>query len=410
MRTEKQILDERARVDYLQRSILTKAAEEKRPMNPDENEQWERADKDFQALTKELEMVRAIHARDGIDNSPETPIMPIGAPQITESAKEKADKFYRSLIHGTGIEREEALAMMNNPMRASTSSTGTGLYVMPEEFIARLERKMKQFGGMLQASYIHRSSSGKPMRWPTHDGTTDTGNWVDQPRASDIVPRGLTFGRNSFAAYTWYDIIGLDWEFIQDEEVGLVAGILADMIGEAAGRALNKALTDGNGSSFITGILAASGGAEQGKETAANNAIVKTEFIDLIHSVDPAYRNGPNVAFMFNDNTLSRIRKLDFGTTDDEPIWQPSFAAGEPDRVLGYPYVINQDFPSLAASAKLAAFGDFSKYVVRQVQDMNIVRLNETFAARMQTAFLGWARYDGKLIQPAAIKLLQMKA
>jgi HK97 family phage major capsid protein len=85
-------------------------------------------------------------------------------------------------------------------------------------------------------------------------------------------------------------------------------------------------------------------------------------------------------------------------------------AQGEPDRILGYRYVINQDFPSLAASAKVAAFGDWSKYVIRQVRDVNIVRLNETFAARMQTAFLGWLRVDGKLIQPAAIKLLQMKA
>ena len=48
--------------------------------------------------------------------------------------------------------------------------------------------------------------------------------------------------------------------------------------------------------------------------------------------------------------------------------------------------------------------------MIRKVRDVNIVRLNETFAAQMQTAFLGWLRVDGKLIQPSAIKLLQMKA
>ena len=302
-----------------------------------------------------------------------------------------------------------AMAKGKLPMRASTSSAGTGLYAMPEEFISRLERKMKQFGGMLRASYLHRSSSGNPMRWPTHDGTADTGNWVDQPRAADIVPRGLTFGRNSFAAYTWYDIVGLDWEFIQDEEVGLVAGILADMLGESAGRALNIACTTGTGSSSVTGLLAASGGASTGKTTASASAITKAEILDLFHSVDEAYRMGERVYFMLHDSTLNAIRQLDISTSV-APIWQMSFREGLPDTIAGKPYIVNNNFPTIAASQKVIAFGDFSKYVIRQVQDLNVLRLNETFAAKMQTAFLGWLRVDAKLIQDSAIKLLTMHA
>jgi HK97 family phage major capsid protein len=407
MRTEKEILERRAQVDYIQRSLLKRASDEKRALTAEESAEWDRADVDFQALTKELNMVQAVLEREGVSNEPIAPIQM--QPQDPAQAKKaQAEKYFRALINGEGMSLDQAIALANNPMRASTSSKDDGLYVMPEEFISRLEMKMKAFGGMLQASYLHRSNSGNPMRWPTHDGTSETGNWVAQPRGNDIVPRGLTFDRNSFTAHTWYDIIGLDWEFVQDEEVGLVGGILADLIGEAAGRALNKAFTDGNGSGIPTGILDATGGAGLGKQTATNNAILKTELIDLIHSVDPAYRIGPNVAFMLHDQVLAYVRKLDYGTTDDQPVWQPSMQAGVPDRILGYNYVINQDFPNaVAASKKLVAFGDWSKYVIRQVRDVNIVRLNETFAARMQTAFLGWLRVDGKLIQPAAIKLLQ---
>lgn len=411
MRTEKQILDERARVDYAQRAILQKAADEKRALNQEEGAQWDAANQDFNQLTKELEMVRAMHARDGIDQNPAAPVIPITPQKAPESAKESAERFYRALIHGEGVDQETAMAMAKGklPMRASTSSAGTGLYAMPEEFISRLERKMKQFGGMLRASYLHRSSSGNPMRWPTHDGTADTGNWVDQPRAADIVPRGLTFGRNSFAAYTWYDIVGLDWEFIQDEEVGLVAGILADMLGESAGRALNIACTTGTGSSSVTGLLAASGGASTGKTTASASAITKAEILDLFHSVDEAYRMGEQVYFMLHDDTLNAIRQLDM-STNVAPIWQMSFREGLPDTIAGKPYIVNNNFPTIAASQKVIAFGDFSKYVIRQVQDLNVLRLNETFAAKMQTAFLGWLRVDAKLIQDSAIKLLTMHA
>lgn len=407
----------RAAVNYAQRAIMDKAKTERRALTNEEQASWDNADKDFMAFTRELEQIRSLADRDraaqeAMEEESET-FTRSAKPNETRAKESAADKFYRELFYGAAVPKAEAMQRVNqaaDARRASTSSASDGLYVMPEEFISTMERTMKAFGGMLQASYIHRSSTGNPMRWPTHDGTADTGNWVAQPRSGAIVPRGLTFGRNSFSAHTWYDIVGMDWEFIQDEQVGLVGGILAEMLGESAGRALNKALTDGDGSGKPTGILDGTGGAAQGKETAANNAIVKTEFLDLVHSVDPAYRNNPKSAFMFNDNTLLRIRKLDFGTTDDEPIWQPSLREGEPDRILGYAYVINQDFPSLAASAKIAAFGDWSKYVVRQVRDIGIVRLDETFADLMQTAFLGWMRYDAKLINTRAIKLLQMKA
>ena len=79
---------------------------------------------------------------------------------------------------------------------------------------------------------------------------------------------------------------------------------------------------------------------------------------------------------------------------------------GEPDRILGFTYVINQDFPNIASGAKTIAFGDWSKYIIRQVLDLSIVRLDQTYADLMQTAFLGYLRTDGKLLQSAAIKLL----
>ena len=407
MRTEKQLLELRAQVYTQQRELLERAKGEGRALNADEQASWDKAENDFNAFTREIEMVRTTAERDAAFRD-----VPASAPVATKSEaqarKAEAERWYKNLISGDGVSFQQALALANGAQRASTSSSGDGLYVMPEEFINTLELTMKRFGGMLQASYIHRSATGNPMRWPTHDNTAQTGNWVAEPRSQAIVPRGLTFDRKSFEAHTWYDIIGLDWEFIQDEEVGLVGRIIAELIGEAAGRALNKAYTDGDGSGKPTGILAASNGASVGKETAANNAITKQEITDLVHSVDPAYRT--TAAFMFSDNILSYLKKLDYGNTDTVPMWMPSFREGEPDRILGFPYVINQDFPTFAAGAKAIAFGDWSKYVIRQVRDVNVLRLDQTYADLMQTAFLGWLRTDGKLLQSAAIKLLQIKA
>jgi HK97 family phage major capsid protein len=416
MRTEKQILELRAEVDQQQRAILNRAKDEKRALTPDESLQWDKADQDFQTLTKELELVRNLAERDAVVTETREAIIEMtargtGTKSEADLKKEQAERYWKQLLFGEGMTQEEARRMAADPTRAQTTTvTGNGAFLIPEEFMRMLEVTQKAFGGMFQAAYKHRSVRGGTMNWPTFDNTARTGEWLDEPRNTGLTPTAFTFNRKQFAAYLWADMAQLTWEFIQDEDVSFVSRHLAEAFGESSGRALNKAFTDGNGSGKPTGILDATGGASVGKELASQTAITKVEVIDLIHSIDPAYRTGPNVAFMMHDSVLAVIRKLDYGTTDDEPIWQPSYAAGQPDRILGYTYVINQDFPStLAQSNKIIAFGDWSKYVIRQVQDFQMVRLNERFADQLSTGFLGWLRIDGKLLQSAAIKLIQCK-
>jgi HK97 family phage major capsid protein len=416
MRTEKQILELRGEVDKQQRDILARAAAEKRALTPDESLQWDKADQDFQALSRELDLVRNLAERDAVVTETREAIIEMtargtGTKSEADLKKEQAERYWKQLLFGEGMTQEEARRMAADPTRAQTTTvTGNGAFLIPEEFIRMLEVTQKAFGGMFQAAYKHRSVRGGTMNWPTFDNTARTGEWLDEPRNTGLTPTAFTFNRKQFAAYLWADMAQLTWEFIQDEDVSFVSRHLAEAFGESSGRALNKAFTDGNGTGKPTGILDASGGAGVGKELASQTALTKVEVIDLIHSLDPAYRTGPNVAFMMHDSVLAVVRKLDFGTTDDEPVWQPSYQAGVPDRILGYNYVINQDFPSaLVQSAKIIAFGDWNKYVIRQVQDFSMVRLNERFADQLSTGFLGWLRIDGKLLQSAAIKLMQCK-
>ena len=114
----------------------------------------------------------------------------------------------------------------------------------------------------------------------------------------------------------------------------------------------------------------------------------------LIHSVDPTYRKGAK--FMFADSTLASLKKqLDaFG----RPLWVPAVKDGEPDTLAGYPYVINQSFPAIAASATTAAFGLWSKFIVRKVRDLQVVRLDERFADYGEVAYVAFSRIDSNLV------------
>ncbi|MBF9641246.1 phage major capsid protein, partial [Streptococcus pseudopneumoniae] len=77
--------------------------------------------------------------------------------------------------------------------------------------------------------------------------------------------------------------------------------LLADLLGERLGRIANLRLTTGSGSSAPQGVVT---GSTLGVTAAAQSAIAFDETIDLVHAVDPAYRAGPKVAYMFNDGTL----------------------------------------------------------------------------------------------------------
>ena len=80
------------------------------------------------------------------------------------------------------------------------------------------------------------------------------------------------------------------------------------------------------------------------------------------------------------------------------PLWSPSLGAGQPDTILGYPYVINQSITTPATSVKSILFGDFSKYLIRDVRDVTLLRLDERFADYHQVGFLAFSRHDGDLL------------
>ena len=51
-----------------------------------------------------------------------------------------------------------------------------------------------------------------------------------------------------------------------------------------------------------------------------------------------------------------------------------------------------------AAAAKYVLFGDFSKYVIRTIGGMNLIRMNERFADSLTSGFLAWERIDADLV------------
>jgi len=272
----------------------------------------------------------------------------------------------------------------------SVGTDSEGGFTIPEGFVNALERALLAFGGMMQVSDVIRTATGNDLPWPESDDTGNTGELIAENTAQN--EQDVVFAETVLQAFKYSSkLVKVSVELIQDSAFD-IAAVLGSMLGERIARILNTHFTTGDGTAKPNGIVTAS---TLGVTAAATTAVTGDELIDLIHTVDPAYRT-PGAGFMMNDTVVSAIRKLKDGNS--AYLWQPSIQLGTPDRLLGWPISINQDMPAMTAALKPILFGQFRKYKIRMVAGLRVRRLVERFADADQEGFVSFQRADGDLL------------
>lgn len=124
--------------------------------------------------------------------------------------------------------------------------------------------------------------------------------------------------------------------------------------------------------------------------------------VDLVYALDADYR--ANAAFVMNSKTAGAVRKMK--DADGRFLWSDGLAAGEPARLMGYPVLIAEDMPDIAANSYSIAFGDFrAGYTVAERPDLRILR--DPFSAKPHVLFYATKRVGGDVSDFAAIKLMK---
>lgn len=290
--------------------------------------------------------------------------------------------------------------------RAQTSGTDSaGGYTVPTELMNILVKSMAAWGPMYDENVatVITTTGGGAITMPTVNDTAVTaGAHTEGATMTDDGGKDVTFGEKVLDGYEF----DTEWlrvsKALADDSIMAMEQILGDLLGERLGRLANTQLTTGSGSSAPNGVITAS---SLGVTSASATAVTSDEIIDLLHSVDPAYRGSPKAAFMFNDTTLSVIRKLKDG--DGNYLWQMgNVQQGAPGTLLGYRYHINQavgSIPGSASATRVMAFGDFGKYYVRKVGQPLIGAIQDKdFWPGFGVA--GYIRFDGELADTAAVK------
>jgi HK97 family phage major capsid protein len=125
--------------------------------------------------------------------------------------------------------------------------------------------------------------------------------------------------------------------------------------------------------------------------------------VNLVYALTADYR--ANGTFVMNSKTAGAVRKMK--DADGRFMWGDSLQAGEPARLMGYPVLIAEDMPDVAADAYPIAFGDFaSGYTIAERPDLRILR--DPFSAKPNVLFYASKRVGGDVTDFAAIKLLKV--
>jgi HK97 family phage major capsid protein len=84
-------------------------------------------------------------------------------------------------------------------------------------------------------------------------------------------------------------------------------------------------------------------------------------------------------------------------------LWQPSYQAGAPATLLGYPITEMAGMPDIAASAKPILFGDFQRgYLIIDRVGVRVMR--DPFTNKPYVHFYTTKRVGGGLLNPDVIK------
>jgi HK97 family phage major capsid protein len=319
-------------------------------------------------------------------------------------ARKVFDIFLRKSFKEMSV--EESL-LIRNTMSTTTGSEGG--YTVQTEVATELVDTLKDFGSMRRKASQVTTSMGNDMSWPTSDGTAETGEWIAQNITATIAD--ITFGTravNCFKASS--KVIAVPIELLQDANIDIQALVFKRMA-DRIGRISNTGYTIGTGSGQPQGLIPAASVGKTGT-TGQTLTIIYDDIVDMFDSIDVAYQTN-NVSWMFSQTLRKIIRKLK--DLDGRPIWTPSYDLGisgqAADQLLGYDVCINNDVAVPAANAKSLAFGDLSKYIIRDALDVSMFRFDDSAYMKLgQIGFLAWARTGGNLLDLAAVKVYQHSA
>ena len=397
---------------YERMRALVEKANRQGEMSSDEEEELARMQKKYDSL-RSLKERNVSLMRLAAEHRDAAPAPTVNAAVARQSSK--ATHFAQTTEY-----RDAFNAYLKGPrfvgdMERRALSEGTdadGGYLPSQDFYSTLVKVLEQ--QVIYRRIANVMSLGAFKTNIALESTIASASWGAEAAAiSETTPQ---FGQLVLQPRRLSAIVKSSVELIEDAPARgpgfSVESIVADQLGRAFALAEESAFSVGAAGSYQpVGIFTyTSSGISDGKTCASTSAITANELLDFVYSLPRQYREQKSTCIVTSDAVLALIRKLASpgSNTFLSYLWQPSFQQGEPDRLSGIPIYATQYAPSIAAGARVAVIGDFSRYHIGVRSGMSVKVLRERFAGNGQIGFQAIARLDAGCSIYNAFRYLRM--
>ena len=362
---------------------------EKGTLTAEDDATYTRMEQDIADLGKEIARLERQEALEAELSKP------VGTPLTSKPANGKqpevktgraSDEYRKGML--TALRTN--FRQVSNVLQEGVDADGG--YLVPEEYDRRLiqtlseENIMRRLGHVITTSGEHKINIA---------ATKPAAAWIEEGGALQFSD--ATFAQILLDAHKLHVAIKVTEELLYDSAFNLESYII-EQFGKALANAEEDAFLNGTGVGQPLGLFAEVGGGHVAGTLSA--ALKADDVLGLIYELKRPYRK--NASFIMNDKTVAQIRK--FKDNNGAYLWQPSYQAGEPDRILGYSVHTSEYVPENAI-----AFGDYSYYNIGDRGTRSFKQLTELFAGNGMIGYVAKERVDGKLILPEAVQILKLK-
>ena len=386
-----ELIEKRAKVWETAKNFVDTHEDKNGNLSAEDKETYSRMEAEIEELTNSIERQQRAERREQElskpVNSPITGKPYKDEPQGEVKTGRASDEYKKAML--TALRSN--FRQVSNVLQEGVDADGG--YLVPEEYDHRLidvlteENIMRGIATKITTSGEHKINIA---------ATKPAAAWIEEGEALSFGD--ATFEQKILDAHKLHVAIKITEELLYDNAFGLENYIITEF-GKALANAEEDAFLNGDGVGKPTGIFDNTKGGESiGTLTAA---LKSDDILDLIYKLKRPYRK--NASFIMNDATLAQIRKLK--DNNGQYLWQPSYQANEPDKILGYNIRTSAFAPTDAI-----AFGDYKYYNIGDRGSRSFKQLNELFAGNGMIGYVAKERVDGLLILPEAVKILGLKS
>ncbi|WP_043442101.1 phage major capsid protein [Cupriavidus sp. HPC(L)] len=286
-----------------------------------------------------------------------------------------------------------------------------GGYLTPVEWDRTITDKLVLVSPMRQLATV-TPVSGAGLTKLFNLGGTASG-WVGETAARPQTNTGA-FASLGFGWGEIYANPAATQQILDDSAIDLESWLAGEVETEFA-KQEGAAFFSGDGANKPFGILTyVTGGANAAKHPfgaikAVNGGdaatITADGILDVIYDLPSAFTG--NARWAMNRKTQGVVRKLKDG--QGNYLWQPSYVAGQPATLAGFPVTEVPDMPDVAANAVPALFGDFKRtYTIFDRVGIRVLR--DPFTAKPYVLFYTTKRVGGGVHNPEPMRALKVAA